>query len=702
MVFGVGAALGAAALALYAQKPVIHSGSISKLNQAASAIPIVFEPNLGQAGSEVRFVSRYGASTLLLTKRDAQLLMTAPRHKRSKGWMRELPEPLESSTVRMTFPGAAPDVAVEGVQPLQGRTNYFLGSAKPFSVSQYQRVRYRSLYPGVDLIYYGGNGGRLEHDFVVAPGGDPSQVRLAFPGSKVSAAANGDLMIRSGAAVMIEKLPVIYQETAEGRREISGGYRRLARSEYGFRIGAYDHSRPLVIDPQTVIATGYLGGSGSSLAAVATDATGNLFFTGELSSLLPGAHSFGPAAGSTSYAFVIKVSADFTGILFTSVFGGAGMQAGLTVQADASGQAVVAGYTTSTDFPVFNFPVVSLPSGEAMFVTKLNPTGSMLMYSHLFPGSGQQIPIASAIDPLGNFFVAGSTTSPNLPLGPGPSFQPNLSGNSDGFILKIDPSGNTAGGTFFGGPQQDEIDRIAFFNSFLYFVGTTNSPDLATTPDAPQPKLSGGFDAGFGKFSSNLSTLAFFTYFGGPGNEAASDFVVSPTGQVVIGGTTNSTTGFPQANGFPANYNGGNSDGFVAEFQYNPLFGGQPFLVQTTLLGGPGADSIVGVAPIVSPGGGFPALQLVGQTTSVLKSTLPGFGDCTGVSSILIGSLTLHTKSPPLMGCIGPGTVNSSARAANNSLIVTADVTSAGGSANHSLPVHRRKRRYVLRDCSCH
>jgi uncharacterized protein (TIGR03437 family) len=674
LMFRVAVALGGAALTLFAQQPMMHPGIIPKPALAASSIPVVFEPNLGQAAPDVRFVSRFGASTLLLSKRDARLLVTAPLHKRPKAWMRELPRPFESSTVRLTFPGAAPDPAVEGIQPLAGRTNYFLGSAKPFSVSQYQRVGYRSLYPGVDLIYHSGNGGRLEHDFVVEPGGDPALVRLAFPGSKVSVAANGDLMVRSGPALVIEKRPVIYQETAVGRKEIAGGYRRLARGEYGFHIGSYDRSLPLVIDPEMVVAAGYLGGEGSSLAAAATDASGNFYFAGQTASAMPGANFFGPVAGSGALVFVTKLSTDLSHTVFTDVFGGGGMQAGLTIQVDASGQAMVAGFTTSTNFPVVNSPPSNLPGGEGMFVAKLDPTGSVLMYSRLFAGSGQQIPITSAIDPQGNFFVAGSTTSPNLPIGTGQSFQSKLSGKSDGFILKLDPSGKPIAGTFFGGPQQDEVDALVLRYNSVFVAGTTNSPGLPTTADATQSNLSGGFDAYIGKFTPDLSQVQSLTYFGSPANESASALAVSSTGQSVLAGATNASTGFPQVLGSQVTYHGGNSDAFVAVFQSNPLSGGQSTLVQTILLGGSGTDSIAGIAPVVSPGGGYPALRLIGQTDSTFPSTLPGFSACTGAASIFKADLTLFTNSPPSMGCIGPGIVNSSVVAPDNSLIVVADV----------------------------
>src|SRR5882724_6498235 len=168
--FGLFSCLAATALlALPGKRPPLE----------AAAIPIVFEPNTGQAGPDVRFISRYGASTFLLSEREVRVLVVVPEGRRSARPRRRIPS-VRTSSIRMLFPGASANPVMEGIQPLTSRTNYFLGSAKPFSVAQYESLRYAALYPNVDVIYHTGKHGRLEHDFVVQPGGDPSKVRMAF------------------------------------------------------------------------------------------------------------------------------------------------------------------------------------------------------------------------------------------------------------------------------------------------------------------------------------------------------------------------------------------------------------------------------------------------------------------------------------------------------------------------------------------
>jgi hypothetical protein len=174
-----------------------------------------------------------------------------------------------------------------GEAPLPGVSNYFIGNDPAqwrTSIPTFAKVAYHEVYPGVDLVYYG-NQRQLEYDWVVAPGADPAVITLAFQGNEnLSLDAQGELVLHMGGGDVVEHAPVLYQDSAGGRQPVAGRYLLEAPDRVGFAVAAYDHSQALVIDPVLSYST-YLGGSGSDTGAtIAVDASGNAYVTGYTSS----------------------------------------------------------------------------------------------------------------------------------------------------------------------------------------------------------------------------------------------------------------------------------------------------------------------------------------------------------------------------------------------------------------------------------
>ncbi len=309
---------------------------------------------------------------------------------------------------------------------LRGRVNYLRGSdpaAFQRNVPTYEDVRYTSLYPGTDLVFYG-NGSRLEHDFVLAPGADPRAIALRFTGmSDLQLNPAGDLLIHTAQAAVEFHRPFAYQQTSKGRVQIAVTY-HLRNDRATFDVGSYDHSLPLIIDPVLDYST-FLGDASIGTAHIATDGAGNTYITSLMFDptypTTPG--SLQPACASCSGkpdVVITKLSADGSGQVYSTFLGGTDYDEPFGLAVDGNGNAIVAGRTQSNDFPVKN--PASTPTGGVgvffAFVSSLSADGSALNYSTLL-GSGFSLATSVAVDSTGNAYVTGNTSDAAFPVTPG-------------------------------------------------------------------------------------------------------------------------------------------------------------------------------------------------------------------------------------------------------------------------------------------
>jgi hypothetical protein len=542
-------------------------------------LPLQFEANQGQTNSKVKFLSRGSNYTLFLTAAETVLALSKPAngsvknpaHLPAKFPEKSLPRLIRKRTdaLRMKLEGANADPEVMGQDELPGKSNYFIGndaSKWRTNISTYRKVRYRNVYEGVDLVYHGDKN-QLEYDFVVAPNADPTKIRLSFKGAlKLELDAEGNLSIRTRGGSISQRRPTIYQEVNDTKHSIVGGYQLLGRNDVSFGLGDYDRSQPLVIDPVLVYSTYLGGGADENAAGIAVDANGNAYVSGSTNSVdFPATATFSPTTsfgGVLQDAFVAKLNADGSALVYAAYLGGSAEDDGARIAVDSAGNAYVTGSTKSVDFPTTPGAYQRvLNKGSTAnffdaFVTKLNATGSALIYSTYLGGLFDESGAGIALDSSGQAYVTGATISFNFPVTSG-VVQGALDDNVDAFVTKLTADGSSlVYSTFLGGGHGDAGTAIAVDSAGnAYVTGGTTSTDFPTV-NAFQPIFGGGpgganengGDAFVTKLNPNASAFIYSTYLGGNDSDFGNDIAVDPFGNVYVTGATVSTN-FPTTPG---------------------------------------------------------------------------------------------------------------------------------------------------------
>ncbi|MHB8655994.1 MAG: DUF7948 domain-containing protein, partial [Terriglobia bacterium] len=495
-------------------------------------LPMSFERNQGQTDHRVKFLARGDGYGLFLTADEAVLTLkrsSVVSRQLSVGRMEEPGPPTTDDVLRMQLLNTNANAKVLGEDEQPGRTNYFIGNDPArwrTNVPNYARVRYSQVYRGVDLVYYGRQD-TLENDFEISPGSDAGQIRMRIEGAqKLNVDAQGDLVLQvSGGEVRFHR-PVAYQESAGRRREVAAHYRLSGKQEVKFEVAEYDHQQPLIIDPVLTYAT-YLGGSGGEVAN------------------------------------------------------------GIAV--DSSGNAYIAGITNSTNFPTLSPEQGSSAGSGDGFVAKLNSTGTALVYSTYFGGSGADTITGIALDASSDAFLTGTTTSSNFPTSP-TAFQRVYGGNGDAFVAQLNSAGNgLVYSSYLGGAGADFGQAIAVDTSGnAYVTGSTQSVNFPVV-SALQPTTGGGSDAFVTEVNFSGTAILYSTYLGGTQADVGQAIKVDSSGSAYVAGYTFSTN-FPTLNPFQGS-NAGSPNAFVAK-----LTPSGSALVYSTYLGGAGDDRAFGLA----------------------------------------------------------------------------------------------------------
>ncbi len=400
----------------------------AKVLETYGKIPMSFELNQGQAHRRVKYVARGSGYSVFLTGNEAVFAL------------KNLSEEQSVSTLRMKLIGSSGNPRVEGLDKLQGVANYFIGNKTrewQTSIATFSRVKYENVYKGIDIIYHGSQN-QLEYDFVVAPGVSPNKIQVRFDGTeKIWIDKDGKLVLKLNGKEIRQSKPIAYQTTNGERREIEVSYRTRGGS-VGFTVGDYDKTQSLVIDPVLLYST-YLGGTAVDQGfAIAVDSLGQAFLTGNTTSTdFPLGNSFQPVKGTFTDAFVVKLNAAGNGIVYSTYLGGNGDDSGLGIAVDSQGNAYVTGLTGSGSFPTLGAFQSSKDALLDSFLTKLNPSGSALVYSTFFGGNNNETLYSVAVDSSGSAYVAGRTDSTRW-FNNFPAFQPRhgnplyLSTNSAG------------------------------------------------------------------------------------------------------------------------------------------------------------------------------------------------------------------------------------------------------------------------------
>jgi hypothetical protein len=343
---------------------------------------------------------------LFLTETEAVLLLRTPdkapvRYRSTRKTSFALPlqkRPTASqhcSVLRIKVEHANRNPQISGVDQLAGRSNYFIGDNPKnwnTAIPTFGGVKYSGVYPGVDLVYHGSQR-QLEYDLVLAPESDPNRIELSFAGAKrLRVDHDGNLVVQMAGGQVIEHASVIYQEICGMRCPVAGGYVLKSKDKVGFQLATYDHHNAVTIDPSLAYST-YLGVSnGDAGFGIAVDSSGNAYVTGITNSsnfpITAGALQPTFGGGSTD-AFVTKLNSTGSVLLYSTYLGGSNGNGGEGIAVDSSGNAYVIGNTFSSDFPITSGALQpTLGGGEDAFVSKLNSTGSALLYSTYLGGSG--------------------------------------------------------------------------------------------------------------------------------------------------------------------------------------------------------------------------------------------------------------------------------------------------------------------------
>jgi hypothetical protein len=451
-------------------------------------LPLAFEVNRGQAPSQVDYYALGSGYTLALTAGDAKLDLTDAAG--------------STANLDLQLVGANRKATAVGLNELVTKTNY-LNSSNPSQwitdVANYGKVEYENVYPGIDMIF-SGNQGQLEYEFVLAPGANPSSIRMSVQGaSGQSIDAQGDLVLHTALGNILEEAPTLYQQIGGATKPVSGHFVLEADGQVGFAVGSYNHSQPLVIDPTVSYAT-YMP---YTVNAVAVDSAGDTYIAGNTWPI-----------GTGTGGMVAELNPSGTALLYVTYLNSYQATA---IAVSSAGDAYVAG--------------VSLTPGQG-FVSVLNSTGGQI-YSMNIPGmestcfgsnyTGQG---GIAVDSSGNIYLAGEAgmgleTTAN-------AYQPAWSGSSTAaFFAEINP--NLSGSasllfcTYLGGTGGDAGTGVAVDNSGnAYLTGYTDSTNFPTTAGAFQTQNAGGQDVFVTKIDPNLSgaaSLIYSTYLGGSGTD---------------------------------------------------------------------------------------------------------------------------------------------------------------------------------------
>ncbi len=439
-------------------------------------------------------------------------------------------------------------VIPRGRELLPNRNNYFLGNDQTkwyTEVPNFKEIIYENIYDNIDVCYYFTSKG-LKYDLIVHPGGDPNDIRLSYQGGKdLVIDPKGNIILQTKLWEIVDSELFIYQKNKTDKSRVDGEFKILAPMTYGFQlIGDYDKNEDLIIDP--LIFSTFIGGINKDRGEnIAIDSGGNLIITGSTqSSNFPNT----TGANDTTYnegtdVFVIKLNSNGTLPIYSTFIGGSSYDFGDGVAVDFNGNVYITGYTQSSDFPNTTNAFDNSYNGvQDIFILKLNPLGSKLIYSTFIGGSSHEYSYDIVTDSNGNAYVTGYTNSSDFPNTSG-AYDRTYNGGDDVFICKLNSSGsNLTYSTFIGGSSYEMgYDITIDSEDNVYITGVTGSVDFPNTTGAFDESFNVVYDAFVLKLNETGSGVIYSTFIGGLGGDVGYGITIDINNQVYITGETKST-----------------------------------------------------------------------------------------------------------------------------------------------------------------
>jgi len=572
---------------------------------STAKLQVPFIENQGQTDAKIRFYTRTTGGPVFIMK-NGEIVYSLQKIVNTETLKEiSLKEELLGGMVKDT----------RGEKKSLAKINYFVGkdpSKWKNNIPTYDLVSLGEVFRGIELKIKA-HGDNVEKLFYLKPGANPEDIRVRLKGAKTAKIIeSGGLELGTELGAVNFLKPVAYQEIDGKKVEVKveysirqdnppipplskgggGGFNSELRTQnpeliYGFKVGSYDRTKELIIDP--LLASTFLGGSLSDYAnSIALDTSGNVYITGTtLSTDFPATSDAYDTVLNSYDAFVAKFNKNLTELIELTFLGGSNGESGNSIALDSSGNVYVAGATLSTDFPTTTGAYDTTFNFKDVFVSKFNSDLTQLLASTYLGGSSSESATSIVIDSSGNVYVSGETLSTDFPTTTG-AFGTSNKGSYDAFVSKFNKNLTTLlASTYLGGNNNDHAYSMALdADGNLCVTGWTLSSNFPTTTGAYDTSYNGFYDVFVSKFNGNLKTLLASTYLGGSGNDNAYSIALDADGNLFITGSTFSID-FPVTPGsYDTSYNS-SSDAFVSKFNKNLTT-----LLASTFLGGIGNDSV--------------------------------------------------------------------------------------------------------------
>lgn len=524
--------------------------------------------------------------------------------------------------LKLNFLNANSDASIQGLQE----------SSESFS-----KLTYSEIYQGTDLLYYFTETQKLKYDFVIKPGYEPDQILLNYEGAtSLNLSKNGDLIVASAIGKIIEQKPFTFQFVDGKKVEVESNFKILNHNTFSFKIGKFDQTKKLYIDPTLEFST-YIGGVDDERGfGVKADQSGEPYVIAKTqSSNYPTTTGVvGTAISGAADVCVSKLTSDGSALMFSTFLGGTLNDDGYGIKLGKNGAIWLTGYTTSSDFPISANAFDSIFNGsQDVFLTKLDSTCSNLIFSTFLGGSGSEFAKSIEVDSEDNVFLTGVTSSQNFPVTSG-VYDGNLDGGFDVFLSKIDTT--IIFSTYLGGAVIERGNGIAYHESDdeIYLTGETASSDFPISGTAIGAFFNGGnLDAFVSKLSGDGTNLIYSTYLGGDSDDVGNGIALGEFGSAYVCGSTKSPFFPTTPNAFDQIFNNSGSTQLGTDAFVTHLNSDASDYIFSTFLGTDSSESAKNI--IIDSQGAI----WVGGIANVTAGVSPNFSK--GINSIFHGNTDL-------------------------------------------------------------